>query len=159
MDMTGAEVAQEIRSLLREPQLNTVSTPWTYDAGDLNVQIRSAFRYLRVLGVDPIATVDADGEFSEDIAENVGLLVAYYVAHRLVAGDLAQKLIDGELGVLFRTGTDIIDTKTASQSFKAVAAEYEFRFDTLLAMSLTDAEGGSSSVYGGQTALTDGETT
>jgi hypothetical protein len=146
--MTKDEIYEEIRTQLREAQEATVQTPWRYDDGDLVPQIRSAIRYLNVLGVQNVGVMNTSGEFTTEPSPVIGLCIAYRIVHRLLTGDLMRKLLDGELGVVFRSGSDYIDTKTASQSFALIAERAEGEFSLLLAAAMANADGGASSVFG-----------
>lgn len=156
--MTKAEIFEEIRALLREPQAGTVERPWNFTDADIVPQIRSALRHLRTRGLATTGVMDMRGEFTTVPAtEREGALIALFVAEKLVSGDLIQKLHDGELGVVFRAGSDMIDTKEAAKSFQKVATTYREEFQILLTIGLTDADGGTAT-YGGQEALADGIT-
>lgn len=150
------EVREEIRSLIREPQLNVSANPWEYDNNDLIIQIRSALRRLRLYGITT-ATVDKDGTLTGTLDDVTGLLLASYVAFKLINGDLTQKLLDGELGLVFRAGTDMIDTKTATIHFREVASDYKDEYDALLAIALTSSDG-ISQVFGEQAVPPDSAT-
>lgn len=134
--MTKDELLEEIRSRLREPQLQTVETPWEYREIDLVMEIRSALRYLRVIGVPVTATMSPVGALGGTLDENVGIAIACWVSSRLFAGDLARKLGKGELGVYFRAGPDIIDTRNVNSFFAATADAYEGEFKKLVAIIL-----------------------
>lgn len=148
--MTKAELIEEVRSLLREAQLDTVSKPWHYTDVDFVPQIRSALRFLRTRGLAVAGVMDKDGTFSVEPADEMeGSLIALFVAAKLVSGDLTQKLADGELGVIFKAGSDLIDTRSAAQSFSKTATEFYDQFQSLLTIALTNADGGLNSVFGG----------
>jgi hypothetical protein len=146
--MTKDEIYEEIRSQLREAQEATVTTPWRYDDKDLVPQIRSALRYLRTVGLPVLAVMDTSGTFETDPTETEGLLIALRVVNRLLTGDLMRKLLDGELGVVFRTGSDLIDTKTASTVFESASSRSGEEFDRLLTIALANTDGGSRSIFG-----------
>lgn len=149
--MDKAELLEEIRGLLMEPQVETVEEPYHYPDDILIVQIRSAIRHLISLGVPIEVTVSTAGVFSDDLPDTHGLLVAYHVAMRLLRGDMIQKLKDGEMGVSFRAGRDVIDTKSAGYLFEGKADEYDLEYRVLLTNFLADEDGGVESVYGLQT--------
>jgi len=153
--MQKAEVYEEIRALLREPQVNTVTKPWNYRDEDIVPQIRSALRYLRTGSglAAVVGAMDATGTFAPEPTDMEGMLIALFVAHRLIGGDLTQKLAAGELGVLFKTGGDTIDTKQASSEFQKVASAYADRFNVMLAIALANQDGGSNSVIGDSTGF------
>lgn len=148
--MTKAELIEEVRSLLNEAQLSTVEKPWHYTDVEFIPQIRSALRFLRTRGVATTGVMDKDGTFSTEPSTEVeGALIALYVAEKLISGDLTQKLADGELGVIFKAGSDLIDTKVAAQSFSKAASGMADQFQTLLTIALSNADGGLNSVFGG----------
>lgn len=149
--MTKAELFEEIRALLLEPQVNTVEDPWVYIDEDLEVQVRSALRRIKAIGVTTDAVMASDGTLDPEPTEAVGLLVAYSVVSSLLRGDLMQKLLEGELGVLWRAGGDMLDTKTGAREFSSAAGEYSDAAHALLTIILTDQDGGVESVYGEQT--------
>lgn len=144
--MSVEELYEEIRALLREAQVSKVSDPWKYTDEDFVPQTRSALRSLRVRGLLVEGDMDRDGVFVTDPSEIEGLLIAYFVAERLVTGDLLQKLADGELGLVFKTGPDLIDTKTATRSFEDFGKRWRMEFDTLLAIAMAGQADGASSV-------------
>lgn len=151
--MTKAETIEEIRALLREPQRDTVADPWNYRDLDLVVEIRSALRNLHVVGLAPTVTMDEAGVFGSDPTETEGVLIALFVAERLLSGDLIQKLIDGELGIYLNAGGDVIDTKTATIAFKDAATRIRDRFDTIISVGLATSAGGvpiAAAVFGCQ---------
>lgn len=148
--MDKATLYEEIRALLREPQVQSVADPWEYKDQDFVPQVRSAIRHLAARGVLVVAVMDTNGEFTTDPAEKEGLLIALFVADRLLSGDLIQKLKDGELGIYFKSGVDIIDTRQAERAFGVAATRYRDDFQALLTMVLTDQDGGADSIYGDQ---------
>lgn len=152
MTITKAELYEEIRALLREPQASTVDTPWFYDDDALTIQVRSALRHLRVLGLATGIDLTPDGVFNTDPEESLGVLLALYVSSSLLTGDLVRKLADGELGIYLNAGGDVIDTKTATIAFKETANGYQQRFEMMLTVVLTASTDEASSVYSGPTA-------
>lgn len=149
--MTKAEWLEEIRVLLHDAQVETVAQPWTYAEPDLLIQIRSALRSLRAKGVLTTAVVDAAGEVtSEPTTDTEALCVAYIVAARLTQKDLVGKLRDGELGVLFKAGSDLIDTKQAARQFESVGSSYAAEAQRLLMLLIADADAGTESFFGEQ---------
>jgi hypothetical protein len=146
--MTRAELFEDIRALLREPQLNVSDTPWVYDDSELVIQVRAALRRLRNLELTAIE-MSSEGVFSEDPTEEEGLLLSYYVAAKLLSGDLVQKLQSGELGLVFRAGTDTIDTKTGAIHLKDAALVYQQEYQMMLTRALTPLNR-PSSVFGDQ---------
>lgn len=154
MRMTKAELFEEIRSLLREPQIETVSDPWLYSDEDLEVQVRSALRHLRVLGLSVQAVWDENlKDFTTLPTEREGILIALIVAERLLTGDLIQKLYDGELGTYINAGGDVIDTKTATRAFQAAADRFRERIDLMVAVvNARDGNGEHvAALFGGPT--------
>lgn len=142
--MDKAELIEEIRALLREPQEHLVSQPWTYIETEFYPQIRSAMRHLTAKGVATanIGAMATDGSLTSEPSARCGVLIALAVANRLLTGDLMRKLRDGEMGVIFRAGSDFIDTKQAAKGFETAASNYQQDFDTLLAIELANADGG-----------------
>jgi hypothetical protein len=139
MTMTKAEVYEEIRTLLREPQAATTENPWNYLDADLEPQVRSALRNMRNMGLTALSEVTFTGdplEFSRALTEAEGLMLSLFVAHRLLNGDLIQKLLEGELGIYLNAGGDVIDTKTATKAFKDAADDYKQQMTSLLAVAL-----------------------
>lgn len=147
--MTKSELFEEIRNLLREPQINTVSQPWLYTDQELTLQVRSAIRHLSVLGVQSFtAVMTTDGALTSEPTAEQGLLIALYVVQRLLVGDLTNKLLQGDLGIYFRAGSDIIDSKTAAGEFQKAATGYKAEYERLLTMVLSDAIDVANSVFG-----------
>lgn len=142
------ELYEEIRALLFEAQVDTVDKPWHYHDDELTFQVRSALRYLRAVGVSTDAEVDVDGTFTTSPTETIGTLLAYIVASRLLNGDLIQKLLEGEIGIHFRAGRDVMDTKTAAHAFREKASQYKVEAEALMTIVLTDADGGAESIFG-----------
>lgn len=159
--MTRADIEEEIRAFLREAQAPTVEKPWNYTSADFTPQIRSALRHLGIAyqavlpGAAPTAVMAADGSFTTEPGDSEGLLIAYFVAARLLNGDLVQKLMDGELGIIFKTGSDYMDTTQASRSFKEMADYAQLKYDALLVMTLANLDSGTLNVYGLQGMATD----
>lgn len=157
--MTAAELFEEIRTLLREAQANTIETPWLYRDMDLIVQIRSAFRYLRTVGVVSLADYQMDetgvillDDEEDEIEEADGVMVAHLVAVRLIKGDLVQKLASGEVNVMYKAGLDTIDTREASKALGMAANAFSSTFQTLLTISLSGTVNEAASVFGDQEA-------
>jgi hypothetical protein len=152
--MTTAEIIEDIRSRLNEFQVNTVDRPWAYRTEEFTPHMRSAIRQLRALGVVVAPTMDESGVLSDELTDTIGVLVSIIATIRLVRGDLLTKLRDGELGVIFRTGADLIDTKTAATRMENAATELDRDIDTLLAVAMASAEqttaGDGAFHYGGQ---------
>lgn len=136
MTMTKAEVIEEIRALVREPQEATVDNPWNYAEAELITQVRSALRHLRVFGINVQGSIDEQGEFVSLPTESEGVMIALFVAERLISGDLIQKLLDGELGIYLNAGGDVIDTKTATTAFRDAAKNLRARLDGLTGVAL-----------------------
>ena len=150
--MDRDELFEEIRALLLEGQtVAGVVQPYRYDDTELIRQVRSSLRQLRVVGVSTEAEMTVDGTLDPEPTEAVGTLISYVVAARLLTGDMTQKLMEGELGVHFRAGRDVIDTKDAERGLQRVAVEYSLKADTMLTIVLSDQDGGANSVFGEQT--------
>lgn len=148
--MTRKEIYEEVRALLREPQIESVEDPYTYTDDELDVQLRSALRNLRSLGLPLRTQLLEEGVLAPQPSESQGVLLSLYIASGLLSGDLTQKLRDGDLGVYFRVGSDVIDMKTATTNFRQVSEKYRDRFEVLLTIALTDTVNASGSVFGGQ---------
>jgi hypothetical protein len=146
--MTKDEIYEEIRTQLREAQESVVTSPWKFGDKDFVPHIRSALRHLRAVGVVTTGVMGTDGEFSADPGEIEGLLIVHLLVGRLLTGELTRKLLDGELGVVFRSGGDMLDTKTATTAFREVATQAKEQYDSLLTVALANADGGSNSIYG-----------
>lgn len=153
--MTRADIEQEIRAILREATVSTVETPWNYTSDDFTPQIRSALRHLAAKGLSLVTVMADDDTLSTEPEDAEGVLIALFVAHRLISGDLTQKLMDGELGVIFKTGSDYMDTTTAARQFAAVSADLASRLEIALAMMLADQDTGVNNVFGLQSAPND----
>lgn len=153
--MDKEELYGEIRALLREPQTSTALQPWTYADRDFVPLVRSALRQLRVRGLTVTGAMDGTGEFTENPTEMEGMMIAYYVADHLLSGDLIAKLNDGELGVTFKSGSDLIDTKQAAKSFEKSASLFRDEFQTLLTIALTDGINATSSTFSSQVPQSD----
>ena len=147
--MTKSEIFEEVRTLLREPQTDTISDPWTYSDDDLVLQIRSALRHLKAKGVSTTTTVSVEGVMDTEPSDAVGTLIALRVASVLLRGDMIRKLNSGELGMYFKAGPDIVDTKTVATNFKKIASEYEDEFEIMLVLALSETSIGE--VFGGPT--------
>lgn len=152
--MNETDIFEEIRAILREPQVSSVANPWNYTDADLIPQVRSAIRNLRARGYAAEAEMGADGVFVTEPSETEGMLLCYFVAERLLSGDLLQKLMDGELGVVFKAGADMIDTKTSAMSFSAAGDRFRDEFRTLLAIAMAGEDNGDS-VLSSQTIQSD----
>jgi hypothetical protein len=150
------DLLEEIRTLLTEAQVDTVEIPWNYTDADLYLQIRSAFRYLRAIGYtllgapfDPM--VDELGVLTGTLTEQDGMLTAYYVASKLVSGDIMQRLMAGELGISYKSGPDEISTTGAARGFQMAASGLGDTFSILLTIALTAGVSDQDSIYGDQT--------
>lgn len=158
--MLEDELFEEIRTLLREAQQGTVAKPWNYTDVDLVVQVRSAFRYLRAVGymvnnVPFPTTMDQNGEMVGPLTDTEGVFTAHFVAARLISGDLLQKLLDGELGVSYKSGTDEINTNAAAKAFQDIAKDFREQFQTFMTIALTNSQDTTYSVFGDQVAYAD----
>ena len=147
--MTKQELFEEVRTLLRDAQVAAVSSPYRYGDEDLTYQIRSALRWARTQGVVTDAAMSTEGELAPEPSEPVGLLLAYRTAANLLQGDLISRLHSGELGMYFRAGDNIIDTKTAAGAFRFAAALFQNEVASLLFQLLSENNIGD--VYGGPT--------
>jgi hypothetical protein len=148
--MTRDELFEEIRVLLGEPQANLVDNPWEYSDLDLVPHIRSAIRHCRMKGVRMLAVISTDGDLTSAPTEGEGVLIALRVAGSLLKGDLLQKLLDGELGIYFRAGPDIVDTRDGAADFRRAADRYEGEFERALGIMLAQTQGGNDSVFTSQ---------
>jgi hypothetical protein len=148
--MTKAELFEQIRALLLEPQVSTVSNPWHFSDEEIVPQVRSAIRHLRVKGFLALAVMDLDGQLTTEPDETEGMLISYFVAEKLLTGSLVQKLNAGELGVIFKAGSDLIDTKQAAKEFSSVAVEYGVQFDAFFIIAQANADGGVNNTFGDQ---------
>ena len=147
--MDKQELHEEIRAILREALIESSLKEWHYRVDELDAQIRSALRYLRTIGVDlGGAVMDTMGVLDPEPEEDVGVLVSYFVAHRLLTGDLIQKLTDGELGIYWKEGLDVIDTRDQLRSMNKSAAEIHDRYNRILNIILTGQVDDGASVYG-----------
>lgn len=155
--MDKDELYEEIRAMLREPLLSTTARPWRYTDDELLVQVKSAARQIRARGVTTTLEIASDGSFTTDPEEMEGLLIAYLVAERLLSGDTMQKLLDGELGVLFKAGSDTIDTKGAVRSIEMGAKQYRTEFENLLTIALANGSAGGT-IWTGTSVETDAGT-
>lgn len=137
--MNKAELFEETRALLREPQVGTVQQPFTYDDADLIPQFRSAFRRLSVIGIVPIhqGAMDIDGTLTQEPSDLVGITACLYVAARLLKADLVQKLLNGEMGLVFTSGPDTIDTTTVARQFANKADAYDLEYQGMLTIALS----------------------
>jgi hypothetical protein len=150
--MNKDEVFEHIRALLRDAQIETVERPYRYADHELVPQVRASLRYLRTVGYDTTAVMDERGDFFPDPTEPAGVLVAYHAAASLLAGDLAQKLADGEMGVVFRSGPDLIDTTAAVRSLEKVSGTYADEFSRLLTVRMArESTDAAQNVFGDQT--------
>lgn len=142
------ELFEEIRTLLREPQGRTVEAPYTYTNAELILSVRSALRHLRSVGIQTKGVLDTSGTLEPALEEAVGVLVALYVAKNLLEGDMVSRLNSGELGMYFRTGPDVMDTRGSVPAFKEAAARYRERYEVMLTLVLT--RGIEGAVFGTQ---------
>jgi len=153
MTMSKPEVYEEIRSLLREPQTDSVADPWNYTDGEIGVQVTSGLRNLRTMGVISLndVTFTIEGGFNRALSEAEGIMLCLFVAQRLLSGDLVQKLLEGELGIYLNAGGDVIDTKTATRTFRETADSYQHRFDGMVAVAtaLTPTLDPYAAIFGG----------
>ena len=152
--MTGTELLEEIRTILREAQVSTVAQPWLYSDTDLIYAVRSAFRHLSSKGLVIEATMDVDGTLDPEISNDLGVLTALYVAQRLIRGDLIRRLGTGSLGTYFRSGPDVIDKRQAAETFRKTADVLLSEYETALVLALSAVMPGDT--FGEQT-LTDGD--
>jgi len=125
-----------------------VERPWAYKDMDLVRHIRSLLRYLTVIGIGTSGVMATDGTFTTEPSDREGLLIAYGVASRLLRGDLLQKLQAGEMGVYFKAGADVIDSKQAGKTLESYATSYEEHFEVLLAILLAGEPEGGVFAYG-----------
>lgn len=161
--MTITEIFEEVRALIGEPQFDTVAEPYLYKDGELLRKLRSAVRQLSAKGVLwgessdledlVIDATEATPVFEEDPTTLQGVLLSLFVAVELLRGDLIKKLNAGEMGVYFRSGFDIIDTKKAGEDFRFAASIMQRELDVMLLRTLTSQLEGGDSVFGEQTGL------
>jgi hypothetical protein len=144
--MTATELFEDIRARLNELPVNTVSTPWAYRPEELVHHARTAMRYLRASGVVVTPTLDGEGALSAPLSDTIGVLVSLLTSASMVRGNLLKKLGDGELGVVFRTGADLIDTKTAAIRLESAADEMATSTKELMAIALASTEQAEGSV-------------
>lgn len=135
--MTVEELLEEIRQRLREPQEETVSTPYLYSDDDLYFAIRSALRNLDALGVEIEATFTLDGDLVGELTTRQGILVSLWVAANLLRSDLTQKVRDGEMGVFWKEEQSVIDDRQAAAAFISAAKDLEDELRTLLTIALS----------------------
>ncbi len=148
--MTKAEMFEEIRTRLAEPQTATVEEPYTYDDTDLTYHVRSALRWVQqAKAITTTAVMSTLGVLSPEPTDQVGYLVALRVASQLLRSDMISRLNAGDMGVYFRAGDNIIDTKTVAISFKAAASVYDLEIEHLVALILSDATIDTSTALGG----------
>jgi len=139
------QLFEEIRFQLNEALFDTLEEPWTYENLQLERGIRSAMRHLRSLGISFNQTMDANGSLSAPVDEEIGMLISYRVSATLLKGDLLIKLMRGQLGMLYKTGGDVIDTKTAARGLLDSANELNRQYEKLFLAVATRKidEGGS----------------
>jgi hypothetical protein len=148
--MTKAELFEEIRTRLSEPQTATVENPYTYDDTELTYHVRSAIRWVQqAKGITTTAAMATNGTLSPEPTDQVGYLLALRVASQLLRSDMISRLTAGDMGVYFRAGDNIIDTKTVATSFKATASVYDAELEHLVAMILSGSDFDTSTALGG----------
>ena len=145
--MTMDEVMEQVRSLLNDPLEVFVDAGITqlYTDEDILDRVPSALRYLRSIGVEIDALLSTDAELDPEPTERQGVLLASRVASDLLRGELTRRLLNGNLGMVFQMGSDLIDTKTAAIQFANASSDIEEEFEALLAIELspeTDVFGG-----------------
>jgi hypothetical protein len=147
--MTKDEVFTHIRSLLREA-LDTLGAGVTllYEDDVLLDQTKAALNYLIAVGVTTDTVVDSSDELTPEPSTRLGVLLALRVVAVLLRGDLTQRLLSGSMGMIFRMGNDLIDTKTAATQFKSIASDYSKEFISILTIELT----AEPEVFGGPNA-------
>ena len=148
------EIFQEIRTPLKEAQENTVDDPWEYIDDDLLIYVQSALRQIRATGLVLESTIQEDGTLDPQPSEAQGVLISLHVADSVLSGDLTKKLRDGELGLMFRSASDVIDTKTAAIHFTKSSERIMSRFEILLTRLLSLETDATSAVFGEQTLST-----
>jgi hypothetical protein len=142
--MTRDELFEEVRLLIQEPQDTAdVDRPAEYNDAALLAQARSAMRQLRAKGV-LVNVVWNDDDFV--VSDNVGMYLAYRMAANLLSGDVVRRLKEGELGIYFRAGTNVIDTREVGNHIHVAADEYEAEAERVLMILLTDATDAGASV-------------
>ena len=112
-------------------------------------------RAVRAVGIALEPTMSKAGVLSLDLSDTLGTLISAMSASRIVKGDLLMKLRDGELGVIFRTGADLIDTKTIANELRTSTGTMEDEVATLIAVALASSSQSTLSTgayrYGDQT--------
>lgn len=148
--MTKAELFEDIRALLREAPVATTLEPHRYRDDELVQYVRAALRHLRSIGVPTTTQLDSGvgAELTPQPSEQVGHLIALRVAAQLLNGDMIKKLNDGELGLFFRAGPDIVDTRDAVKAFKGAATGLEQEFSRLLMIVLSGTVDDGGSIFG-----------
>jgi hypothetical protein len=150
--MTKAELFEEIRVRLREPQVSSEEDPFLYTDDELVIHVRSALRWARVnRTISTDAEMAPDGTLLPEPSEEVGVLVALRVASQLLRSDMINRLNSGQMGIYFRAGDNIVDTKTVATNFKAAAQLYDAELESLVNVLLCDPTRSAGSFFGGST--------
>lgn len=144
--MTKVELFEDVRAILMEAQADSVADPWVYDDVELLRQLRSAINHLQAYGLSLDVVIAETGGFTTDPNNFEGVLLSSFVCARLISGDLMQKLNEGELGLYFRAGMDVINTEEGGRQMAKVAKGLEDKFEVLLTMALTVGVGGAQNV-------------
>lgn len=145
--MTMDEVMEQVRSLLNDPLEIFVDSGVTqlYTDQDLLDRVPSSLRYLRSLGVSIDALLTTDAALDPEPTERQGVLLASRMAAGLLRGELTRRLLNGDFGITFRMGNDLIDTKTAAIKFADVSTNIDDEFQVLLLLELA----AENEVFGG----------
>ncbi len=146
--MTYAEILEHIRVLLQEPLDGFGIPAQSYDDDFLYIQVRSALRHLEAIGViyEGLLTVtDGIPDFDIDPTTRQGVLISLRVVSSLLRSDITQRVVSGSLGMVFRMGNDLIDTKTAAIQLGNSSSGYMSEYNILLVLELS----GENEVFGG----------
>jgi hypothetical protein len=141
------EVMEQVRSFLNDPLEIFVDSDVTqlYTDQDILDRVPSALRYLRSLGVSMDAVLTIDAALDPEPTERQGVLLAARIAAALLRGELTRRLLNGDFGLTFRMGNDLIDTKTAAIKFADVSTNIDTEFQVLLVLELA----AENEVFGG----------
>lgn len=150
--MMKADLFEHVRTLLRDAQQDVgIDPPQVYTDDELILQVRSALRQIKALGVTTDAAMTTLGVLSPEPTDVLGVLLSLRMVATLLRGDMIQRVTSGQFGVLFRMGNDTIDTKTAAIQFKNTANDFEAEFRTLMTIVMS-ADIENQDVFGGPNA-------
>lgn len=146
--MTMDEVLEQIRSLLNDPldALVSADVSQLYTDQDIFDRTPSALRYLRSIGVSITSEFDISTQVLDpEPTERQGVLLACRIATGLLRGELTRRLLNGDFGLIFRMGNDLIDTKTAAIQFANVSKAIDDELTVLLIIELSE----ETTIFGG----------